>query len=59
MATFPFDEGESRGSKWTVNEATKLPVEDPVAKVLATGLGVGLANHTVLIAQNGTERPIE
>ena len=42
-----------------VNEATKLPVEDPVAKVLATGHVVGLANHTALIARDGTERPIE
>ncbi len=42
-----------------VNEATKAPVENPVAKVLATGHIVGLANHTVLIARDGTERPIE
>jgi PAS domain S-box-containing protein len=41
-----------------VNERTKQVVEDPVAKVLATGRIVGLANHTVLIAKDGTERPI-
>lgn len=41
-----------------VNERTKQVVDDPVAKVLATGRIVGLANHTVLIAKDGTERPI-
>jgi PAS domain S-box-containing protein len=42
-----------------VNEATRRPVDDPVAKVLATGRVQGLANHTVLIARDGTERPID
>jgi PAS domain S-box-containing protein len=42
-----------------VNESTKLPLDDPVAKVLALGGIVGLANHTVLIARNGAERPID
>ena len=42
-----------------VNEATRLPVDNPVAKVLASGHVVGLANHTILIARDGTERPIE
>ena len=35
------------------------PVENPVKKVLREGLIVGLANHTVLIARNGIERPID
>ena len=42
-----------------VNERTRAPAVDPVAKVLSTGLIQGLANHTVLIAGDGTERPIE
>jgi PAS domain S-box-containing protein len=41
-----------------VNEHTRAPVEDPVAKVLQTGIIVGLANHTVLLARNGQEVPI-
>jgi PAS domain S-box-containing protein len=42
-----------------VNEETREPVEDPVAKVLASGQVVGLANHTLLVARDGTERPID
>jgi|GEM_PF-384880 len=42
-----------------VNEATRQPAESPVNKVLEQGVIVGLANHTVLIARDGTEVPIE
>jgi PAS domain S-box-containing protein len=42
-----------------VSEQTRQLVENPVVKVLATGHIVGLANHTVLIARDGTERPID
>jgi PAS domain S-box-containing protein len=42
-----------------INEQTRRPVEDPCRKVLATGRIVGLANHTVLISRDGTERPID
>ena len=42
-----------------VNEATRRVVENPVAEVLREGNVVGLANHTVLIAKDGSERPIE
>jgi PAS domain S-box-containing protein len=42
-----------------VNEDTREPVEEPVEQVLASGRTVGLANHTVLIARDGTERPID
>lgn len=42
-----------------VNELTREAVEDPCAKVLRTGRCVGLANHTVLIAREGGERPID
>jgi PAS domain S-box-containing protein len=41
-----------------VNEETRAPVESPVALVLRKGQVVGLANHTVLIAKDGKERPI-
>jgi PAS domain S-box-containing protein len=41
-----------------VNEQTREKVESPAAKVLQAGEIVGLANHTILIARDGTERPI-
>lgn len=42
-----------------VNEQTRQPVENPVTRVLREGQIVGLANHTVLLARDGTERPID
>ncbi|MEA2084320.1 MAG: response regulator [Thermodesulfobacteriota bacterium] len=42
-----------------VNENTRQQVEDPVSKVIRKGVVVGLANHTVLIAGDGTEIPID
>src|SRR5262249_11032302 len=42
-----------------VNGHTPAPVESPVKKVLDEGVVVGLANHTVLIARGGVERPID
>ncbi len=41
------------------SEETGKPVEDPVAKVMREGVVVGLANHSVLIARDGTRRPID
>ncbi len=41
-----------------INENTRQPQENPVDKVLATGQIIELANHTVLIARDGTERII-
>src|SRR5262249_47940693 len=41
-----------------VCEETREPVEHPVARVLRDGTVVGLANHALLIARDGTERPI-
>lgn len=41
-----------------INEKTRKVPEDPIARVIRTGLIVGLANHTVLIARDGTERII-
>lgn len=42
-----------------VNETTRQPVENPVEKVLREGVVVGLANHTILIAKDGSERAID
>jgi PAS domain S-box-containing protein len=42
-----------------VNEQTRLGVESPAARTLREGKTIGLANHTLLIAKDGTERPIE
>jgi PAS domain S-box-containing protein len=40
------------------NEKTKEPCENPVSKVLESGTIVGLANHTALVAKDGTVRSI-
>jgi PAS domain S-box-containing protein len=42
-----------------VNEYSGAPVESPVDKVLREGRVVGMANHTVLIAKDGTRTPID
>jgi PAS domain S-box-containing protein len=42
-----------------VNEYTRQAVENPIAKVIREGTVVGLANHTLLIAKDGVERPID
>jgi PAS domain S-box-containing protein len=41
------------------NELTGEKAECPVARVLKEGVVVGLANHTVLTARDGTRRPID
>lgn len=41
-----------------LNEETRQPASLPVADTLAQGTRHGLANHTVLMARDGTERPI-
>ena len=41
-----------------INENTRKPHENPVAKVLSSGQIVELANHTLLISRDGTERII-
>jgi len=41
-----------------INEETRAPALIPVDDVLATGEIHGLANHTILISRDGTERPI-
>jgi PAS domain S-box-containing protein len=42
-----------------VNEYTRQTVENPIAKVFREGVVIGLANHTLLMARNGVERPID
>lgn len=42
-----------------INEQTREPVGNPALQALDKGLVVGLANHSVLIAKDGTERPID
>jgi PAS domain S-box-containing protein len=42
-----------------VNEDTHRTVENPATRTLREGVVVGLANHTLLIAKDGTERPID
>ncbi len=42
-----------------VNEDTRKPVDNPAMRALREGCVVGLANHTVLIAKDGTERAID
>ncbi|MHB8158132.1 MAG: PAS domain-containing protein, partial [Desulfocucumaceae bacterium] len=41
-----------------INEYTGEPVNNPVQKVIAGGSIVGLANHTAVIARDGTRRAI-
>jgi PAS domain S-box-containing protein len=59
-----WDSQEAAGKPLTeifriINEATRESVENPVTRVLREDIIVGLANHTVLIGRNGTERPID
>ncbi|KPA15364.1 PAS/PAC sensor hybrid histidine kinase [Candidatus Magnetomorum sp. HK-1] len=42
-----------------INEETRKAVDNPVKKVLETGVIVGLANHTLLITKDGHEIPID
>ena len=42
-----------------VNQETRRPVESPVGRVFREGNVVGLSNHTILIARDGTEAAID
>jgi PAS domain S-box-containing protein len=42
-----------------VHERTRQPVANPALRALREGTIVGLANHTILIARDGTERAID
>lgn len=41
-----------------INEETRNTLETPVNRIVQEGVVVGLANHTLLIARDGVERPI-
>ncbi len=41
-----------------ISAITREPVENPVVRVLTTGIVVGLANHTTLVARDGREYQI-
>lgn len=58
-----WSEAEGRGRALAdvfhiISESSRVPVENPAALVMRSGHVVGLANHTLLIDRNGTERPI-
>lgn len=42
-----------------INEQTQETVENPVTKIIREGAAVGLANHTALVARDGSRVPIE
>ena len=42
-----------------VNEDSRMAAENPALRALREGVVVGLANHTLLIARDGVERPID
>jgi two-component system cell cycle sensor histidine kinase/response regulator CckA len=56
-------EAEASGSRLEqvfhiVNEDTGAEIESPVQRILREGMSVGLSDHTLLIARDGSERPI-
>jgi PAS domain S-box-containing protein len=42
-----------------VGEDSQAPVENPVSRVLSEGVSVGLSNHALLVARDGTQHPVE
>jgi two-component system, cell cycle sensor histidine kinase and response regulator CckA len=42
-----------------ISQQTRQPAVNPVDRVMREGVVVGLANHTLLVARDGTERPID
>lgn len=42
-----------------IDERSRRPAENPVDRVLREGAVVGLANHTLLVARDGSEIPID
>ena len=42
-----------------INEESRQPVENPTIRAMREGVVIGLANHTLLIAKDGKERPID
>ncbi|MEI8312621.1 MAG: PocR ligand-binding domain-containing protein, partial [Verrucomicrobiota bacterium] len=61
LTGWPFAEAEGRSMGEVfriVNARTRKPTEDPVSQVIESGVTVGLANHTVLLARDGQEYQI-
>ena len=61
LTGWPFAEAEGRPMEEVfriVNARTREPAEDPVGRVIASGLTVGLANHTLLLARDSREYQI-
>ena len=59
-----WDQEEAKGQPLTtvfhiLNEQTRQPAEDPASRSLREGKIVGLGNHTILRARDGTERPLD
>jgi len=59
-----WDQAEAMGRSLTdifqiVNELSREPVENPAARALNAGTIAGLANHTILMAKDGKESPID
>ena len=42
-----------------INDETRRTIDNPAQRALSEGRVVGLANHTVLVARDGTETPID
>jgi PAS domain S-box-containing protein len=42
-----------------VDEYSRRPADNPALRALQAGVVVGLANHTMLVARDGSERPID
>ena len=42
----------------SINETSRMPIENPVEKVLSTGLIIEQSNQTLLVSKDGTERII-
>ncbi|MBI2865495.1 MAG: PAS domain S-box protein [Chloroflexi bacterium] len=42
-----------------INRGTRRPIDNPVTRVIVEGAIGGLASHTILIARNGKEIPID
>ena len=58
--TTPEARGKDLGTVFKIiNELTRAETENPVATVMREGMVVGLANHTLLIARDGRETPID
>ncbi|XYH93885.1 CHASE3 domain-containing protein [Sorangium sp. So ce1128] len=62
LTGWPLAEAQGQSSEAVfriVNEETRATVESPIARVLREGITVGLANHSLLIAKDGRELPID